>query len=252
MSSGVQTKPNHRQNENYMLWPVLFKTSCSPQLFSALSLPPCRDPASSPLGLVTTPSLWSHTHPVASFPYPPSFIPTPGLRGAPSTSSWERIWLPHSPHWAVYQLVDCHWSGGPTRPISFWPVEPGHMGWPCHLRPYGVCGWSYSWPALLLRPLWEGLGKEARPFLVDPWDLLLIPLGLHVQSDHFEKLWHSSEAPWWGHFVLQSRMSSPPSSCQCFLDQLRLYGDHLSVILTELINGSLLGLLPAWTISGLG
>ena len=34
MSSGAQTKPNYSQNENYMLWPILFKTSPALHSFS--------------------------------------------------------------------------------------------------------------------------------------------------------------------------------------------------------------------------
>ena len=89
MSSGAQTKPNHSHNENYMLWPTLFKTS--PALHS-FSLPYHFNPLVILhllfLGLVTAPkSLIPHPLLWLLFPHLFSSIPTPGLRGAPSTSS---------------------------------------------------------------------------------------------------------------------------------------------------------------------
>lgn len=89
MSSGAQTKPNHSHNENYMLWPILFKTSSALHSFS---LPYHFNPVvvlrALHLGLVTTPkSLIPYPLLLLLFPYPLSFIPTPGLRGPPSTGS---------------------------------------------------------------------------------------------------------------------------------------------------------------------
>ena len=89
MSSGAQTKPNHCHDENYMLCPILFKTS--PALHS-FSLPYHFHPTvilrplllgflTAPKSLIPHPLLW------LLFPYPFSFIPPGGLRGAPSTSS---------------------------------------------------------------------------------------------------------------------------------------------------------------------
>ena len=89
MSSGAQTKPNHSHNENYMLWPILFKTS--PALHS-FSLPYHFQPTvilhPLVLGLVTArKSLIPHPLLWLLFPYPLSAISTRGLRRAPSTIS---------------------------------------------------------------------------------------------------------------------------------------------------------------------
>ena len=70
MSSGAQTKPNHSHNENYMLWPIFFKTSPAlHSFFSALPLPARIDPASSPLGACHGPQVSDPTPTsVASLP----------------------------------------------------------------------------------------------------------------------------------------------------------------------------------------
>ena len=146
MSNGAQTKPNHSHNENYTLWPILFKTSPALHSFSlpyyfhsAMILHPLL------LGLVTAPkSLIPHPLLWLLFPHPFSSIPTLAreelLAQAPEKES---DWLTHHTELSTNWLTAIG-SGGPTRPIS--SAQWSQVTWykaVSDLMEYG-CGWSYT------------------------------------------------------------------------------------------------------------
>ena len=146
MSSGAQTKPNHSHNENYMLWPILFKTS--PALHS-FSLPYHLQPAvilcplllglvKAPKSLIPHPLLW------LLFPYPLIFIPPCGLQGLLAQApEKESDWLTHHTELSTNWLTAIG-SGGPTRLIS--SAQWSQVTWykaVSDLMEYG-CGWSYT------------------------------------------------------------------------------------------------------------
>ena len=139
------------------------------------------------LELVTTPSLWSHTHSCgfSSHIRSASSLPLAWEELLAQAPERESDWLTHHTELSTSWLTAIG-SGGPTRPISsgLWSQVTWYKA-ASDLMECG-CGWSYSWPACCWG-LWRGLREGG--MTIPGWTLEICcyhSLGLaDVQSDHF-------------------------------------------------------------------
>lgn len=178
MSSGAQTKPNHSHNENYMLCPILFKTS--PALHS-FSLPYHFHPTvilhPLLLGLSRPPSLWSHTRSCGFSSHTRSASSLPAACETLLTQAPEREsdWLPHHTGLSTDWLTAIG-SGGPLDQSAL-PSEARSRGTKAasDFMECG-CGWSYMWCAWCWG-LWGGV-REGGVTICDWSRLPLLLAGL--------------------------------------------------------------------------